>query len=97
MTDAEHTDGLVSPAQTDTCDHQWVHLDQAHSDIWIDAQHHSRLSLLQDDLFVTGFDNGFAEALRIIKAVPGYRATPIAICVKCYAEKTYCPKCGEKL
>ena len=27
----------------------------------------------------------------------GYGATPVAICVKCYAEKTYCPKCGEKL
>ena len=31
------------------------------------------------------------------KAGAGYRATPVAICVKCYAEKTYCPKCGEKL
>ena len=27
----------------------------------------------------------------------GYGATPVAICVKCYAEKTYCAKCGEKL
>ena len=56
MTNAEHTDGLVSPAQTDTCDHQWVH-----------------------------------------KAGAGYRATPVAICVKCYAEKRYCAKCGVKL
>lgn len=31
------------------------------------------------------------------KAGAGYRATPVAICVKCHAEKTYCPKCGEKL
>ena len=31
------------------------------------------------------------------KAGAGYRATPVAICVKCYAEKTYCAKCGEKL
>ena len=31
------------------------------------------------------------------KAGAGYRATPVAICVKCYAEKTYCPKCGVKL
>jgi hypothetical protein len=31
------------------------------------------------------------------KAGAGYRATPVAICVKCYAEKTYCPKSGEKL
>ena len=31
------------------------------------------------------------------KAGAGYRATPVAICVKCYAQKTYCPKCGEKL
>lgn len=28
------------------------------------------------------------------KAGAGYRATPVAICVKCYAEKTYCPKCS---
>jgi hypothetical protein len=31
------------------------------------------------------------------KAGAGYRATPVSICVKCYAEKTYCAKCGEKL
>lgn len=31
------------------------------------------------------------------KAGAGYRSIPVAICVKCYAEKTYCPKCGEKL
>ena len=31
------------------------------------------------------------------KAVAGYRATPVAICVKCHAEKRYCPKCGERL
>ena len=30
------------------------------------------------------------------KAGAGYRATPVAICVKCHAEKTYCAKCGEK-
>ena len=97
MTDDERTDGLVSPAQTDTCDHQWVHLDEAHSDIWIEAQHRSRLSLLPDDLIETKFINGFVEAMRIVKAGAGYRATPVAICVKCYAEKTYCPKCGEQL
>ena len=31
------------------------------------------------------------------KAGAGYRATPVAICVKCHAEKRYCAKCGEKL
>jgi hypothetical protein len=31
------------------------------------------------------------------KAGAGYRSIPVAICVKCHAEKTYCPKCGEKL
>ena len=30
------------------------------------------------------------------KAGAGYRATPVAICVKCYAEKRYCAKCGVK-
>ena len=30
------------------------------------------------------------------KAGAGYRATPVAICVKCNAEKRYCAKCGEK-
>ena len=31
------------------------------------------------------------------KSGAGYRSMPVAICIKCYAEKTYCPKCGEKL
>ena len=31
------------------------------------------------------------------KAGAGYRSMPVAICTKCYAEKTYCPKCGVKL
>ena len=48
MNDDERTDGLVSPAQTDICDHRWFH-----------------------------------------KAGADYRATPVAICVKCYAELLY--------
>jgi hypothetical protein len=31
------------------------------------------------------------------KAGAGYRAMPVAICTKCYVERKYCPKCGEKL
>ena len=30
------------------------------------------------------------------KAGAGYRATPVAICVKCHAEKSYCAKCGVR-
>jgi hypothetical protein len=41
-------------------------LDEAHSRVWIEAQHHTRLSLTRDDPYGTGFANGFAEALRII-------------------------------
>ena len=44
-------------------------LDEAHSRIWIEAQHHIRLSLTRDDLYETGFANGFAEALRIIAEI----------------------------
>ena len=48
MTNTERTDGLVSPEQTDICDHRWFY-----------------------------------------KAGADYRATPVAICVKCYAELLY--------
>jgi hypothetical protein len=41
-------------------------LDEAHSRIWIEAQHHLHLALTRDDPYGTGFANGFAEALRII-------------------------------
>ena len=44
-------------------------IDEAPSRIWIEAQHHSRLSLARDDLYETGFANGFAEALRIIAEI----------------------------
>ena len=45
-------------------------LDEAYSRIWIkEAQHHTRLSLTRDDLYETGFANGFAEALRIIAEI----------------------------
>ena len=45
-------------------------LDEAYSRIWIkEAQHHTRLSLTRDDLYETGFANGFTEALRIIAEI----------------------------
>ena len=44
-------------------------LDEAYSRIWIETQHHTRLSLTRDDLYETGFANGFAEALRIIAEI----------------------------
>jgi hypothetical protein len=33
----------------------------------------------------------------VCKSSAGYRSRPVAICIKCHIEKTYCPKCGEKL
>ena len=44
-------------------------LDEAHSRLWTEAQHHVRLSLTRDDLYETGFANGFTEALRIVAEI----------------------------
>jgi len=44
-------------------------LDEAHSRLWTEAQHHTRLSLTRDDPYETGFANGFVEAMRIIAEI----------------------------
>ena len=44
-------------------------LDEAHSRLWTEAQHHVRLSLTRDDPYETGFANGVVEAMRIIAEI----------------------------
>jgi hypothetical protein len=51
-----------------------------------------RASATFDVLLVNECDHDWVR-----KSSAGYRSRPIAICVKCHAEKTYCPKCGDKL
>ena len=44
-------------------------LDEAFNRLWIETQHHTRLSLTRDDPYETGFANGFVEAMRIIAEI----------------------------
>ena len=44
-------------------------LDEAHNRLWVETQHHTRLSITRGDAYETGIANGFAEALRIVAEI----------------------------